>query len=208
MSRIHPVLRKTSPYLEQQFGSAAAQTVLDFAQAEYKHLCQQHAGDPKAVRTHTESQIYPCVSLYRGLHHAGIGRQEAVAFLDKTWSLMAQPNAAVIRAICRIPGFYRLMPRIFRSITLNTFGEAAGFKATFYPTGNDRVKFDMTQCLYCDTCRKLGCPELVPCFCHTDDVTDGNMHPRLCWNRTKIMGDGGDCCDFDLFITEKKTDRA
>ena len=60
----------------------------------------------------------------------------------------------------------------------------------------------MTKCLYCDVCRKNNCKELIVCFCHTDDVTDGNMHPKIKWNRTKIMGDGGDCCDFDIVVED------
>ena len=60
----------------------------------------------------------------------------------------------------------------------------------------------MLVCPYFETCKKYGCPELTRFFCKSDDITYGNLHPRLVWHRTQILGTGGECCDFRLFIRE------
>lgn len=103
----------------------------------------------------------------------------------------------------KIPGLYRLMPRIFRSIMQKSFGENAGFKATYYDCPNNEFRADMTVCPYLEMCRKYGCPEIVPAFCETNDVAYGNMHPNIIWGRTKTLGKGGDCCDFKLTVGRK-----
>ena len=103
----------------------------------------------------------------------------------------------------KIPGLYRLMPRIFRSIMQKSFGENAGFKATYYDCPNNEFRADMTVCPYLEMCRKYGCPEFVPAFCETNDVAYGNMHPNIIWGRTKTLGKGGDCCDFKLTVGRK-----
>ena len=130
---------------------------------------------------------------------------DALAFLDKSFSELAQPKAASMQAMLKIPGLYRWMPAIFRKVTLAQFGEKQGFAAVFYPTGRDKCRFDMTKCKYFDTFTAYGCPELTRCLCHTDDVTNGKMHPRICWHRTQTLGEGGSCCDFCLYVKQDQT---
>ena len=198
------ILKEVLPLMETEYGLGVARSAFCTARRRFTQLCRENAGDPKAVKAQTVHNLYPCLALYEGLQQAGVRQGDALRFLDRVWSLRAEPKASSIRKMLKIPGLYRLMPRIFRKVTLSQFGEAAGFQARFYDFGSKRCKFDMTKCLYCDLCRKYGCPELVPCFCHTDDVTSGHMHEKLLWNRTKTMGEGGDVCDFDLLITDEK----
>ena len=196
------ILKEVLPLMETEFGLGPARSAYDFARLRFDRLCKENSGDPKAVKKQTHGNLYPCLSLYEGLQQAGVKQQTALQFLDKTWSLLAEAQAKSIQKLLKIPGLYQKMPAIYKKVTLGQFGEAAGFHAEFYDMGKTRCKFDMTKCLYCDLCRKYGCPELVPCFCHTDDVTSGHMHPKLLWNRSKTMGEGGDVCDFDLILTK------
>ena len=203
MSKPNPFFRDLTSMLEDRYGWARTEMILDNAGNFYETLCSENAGETKAIKAHTVDSIYPCISLYRAMQKVGIPQPEALEFLDRASSRRAEKEAASLRAMMKVPGLHKLMPAIFRFVTKRTFGEKAGFAATFYETDKTRCKFDMTKCLYCDVCRRNGCPELTPCFCHTDDVKDGHMHPNLFWNRSKIMGDGADCCDFDLIVLQK-----
>ena len=194
------VLKEVLPLMETAYGLGVARSAFCFARRRLTRLCQENASDSKAVKAQTENNLYPCMALYEGLQQSGVRSGDALEFLDQVWSLRAIPKARSIQRMLKIPGFYKLMPWIFRKVTLSQFGEAAGFGPRFYETAKSRCKFDMTKCLYCDLCRKYGCPELVPCFCHTDEVTNGHMHEKLIWNRTGPMGEGADVCDFDLRI--------
>ena len=206
MKQNNGFLKDMEKLLEEKLGWARTEMILDYASNNLEALCAQNTDETNAVKKHTVGSIYPCLSLYRALQKAGISQPDALKFLDWACSERARKQAASMQALCRIPGMAKLMPRLFKLVTNQSFGKKAGFSAAFYETEKTRCRFDMTKCLYCDVCRRNGCPELVPCFCHTDDVTDGNIHPRLLWNRTKIMGDGADCCDFDLiYLEEGKT---
>ena len=196
------IIKEILPMMETEFGIGPAHSAYDCANLRFSQLCRENAEDPKPVKKQTLYNLYPCMALYQGLQQAGVKKETACAFLDRVWSLRAETDASSIRKLLKIPGLYRLMPRIYRKVTLSQFGEAAGFQAVFYDMGPSRCKFDMTRCLYCDLCKKYGCMELVPCFCHTDDVTSGHMHQKLLWGRTKTMGEGGDVCDFDLLISK------
>ena len=59
---------------------------------------------------------------------------------------------------------------------------------------------DMIVCPYFSNCVKYGCTELGTAFCDSDDISYGNMHPKLFWGRTKTLARGNECCDFILEI--------
>ena len=170
---------------------------------EFESLCAAHPDQPKAVRQHTVMKLYPAIALYRALQSGGKSQQEAFDLVSRFVWEDAEQSAASMRKLMKLPGVYKTMPFFWKIVTKSTFGEAAGFQFHFYDTGSDRVKFDMVECTYCKVCRAEGCPELISIFCHTDDINNENLHPRLLWNRTKTMGGGDDLCDFDLIVLPK-----
>ena len=180
--------------------------ITNTAFARYKQLCIENNSVCRAKKKHYMDNIFPCISYYESLQTNGISKQDALNFLDKTWSKRAQKGADSTKSMLKHFGLYKLYPAMFKFVAKNQFGEKAGFKATFYKSDKKQCKFDMTRCLFLDTCKKYGCPELTICFCHTDDINNDNLHPDLCWNRTKYMGNGGDLCDFDIYVRKSKQD--
>ena len=195
-----PCLDLMEPWVLEHFPGEQGRCILSAARKEFDALCRSSGSFPPAFSSHTRNNIFPVAALYRSLLAEGLSREEAVDTADKAFEFKVTPAAEGIRSLLRFPGLYRLMPTIWKKAVGKLFGPDAGFEMTFYPTGGDRVRFDMTVCPYLEACRQLGCPELTPVFCHTDDICYGNMHPRLIWARTKTLARGGDCCDFDLFI--------
>ena len=194
------VFSEAYPVLKEEFNEETAKRIMDEAEKEFLTLCNENASSSKAVKQHTEGKIYPAVGIYHALLNEGVENEKAVAIVDDILMSGAEKQAKGIRAILKIPGFYKLMPKIYIKVAKSSFGEKQGFKATFYDMGPDRAKFDMTKCLYCDTCKKLDCMDIAKCFCHTDDITSGQISDKLIWDRHQTMGDGAPCCDFDLYI--------
>ena len=89
-------------------------------------------------------------------------------------------------------------------MSVKSFQEEAGFVYRFPECGENVAAFDIIKCPYLETCKKYNCAELVPAFCDSDDTTYGNMHPCLIWKRTGTIGRGDACCDFRLFLEDKK----
>ena len=203
MGKKNKVMSATEALIEEKFGWAQTERIMGNANRLFTELCADNRRESRAVKAHTVQKIYPVIAIYQAMQMAGISREKSLEFLDWSCSRQAQPQANFLRALLKIPGLYKKMPAMYAWMTRHSFGEKAGFQFRFYETGTDRCKFDMTKCLYCDICRANDCPELTACFCHTDDITSGSMHPRILWNRTKTMGEGGDCCDFDIIVQEK-----
>ena len=197
-------LKEIEPLLCERWGKEKSDQIIKFAEKRFTWLCQQNVVDCNAIKKHTETDIYPCISLYESLQKYGIPKEKALEFLDTSWSRRAKKDADRLKKILKIAGLYKLYPAIFQWVAKNQFGTEAGFQADFYKRGKKRCKFDMKQCLFYDTCNRYGYPELTKCFCHVDDVNNKELHPRLCWNRTQFMGDGGEFCDFDIFVIDRK----
>ena len=196
------VFKETKPYLLEKYGKEKTDLIMNDALKIYDSLCKLNASEPKAVKAQTFGNAYPAISLYKALLNNDIAKEEAFEFMDFTYSARAKKSADLMNKAFKIPGLYKLYPRMFKMVANKQFGEAAGFKSKFYDTEKTRCKFDMTKCLYCDVCKREGCFELVPCFCHTDDINNANLHPKLIWNRKRFMGKGDDCCDFDIFVSK------
>lgn len=193
-----------TPFVDEICGNDVSASVLDAAQKYYCKLVAENADEPKAMYPHTRNRIYPGIAIFRALTDVGIARSHAAEMFRQFYRQRAEKSAKKIRSLLKIPGLYKLMPKIFRFVMQKNFGEGAGFKATYYETAKCEFRADMLVCPYMEICRKYECTEIVPTFCETDDVAYGNMHPRVIWGRNKTLGKGGDCCDFKLTVRKQE----
>ena len=186
--------------LRHRFGEERGNTLSAMAKHQLSRLMDTLDTYPPALQRHLNNNIFPAAALFLALIESGRSREEAAALTDEVFSACMEAPAQMIRNLCKIPGFYKILPWIWKKAAFKLFGPEAGFAATMYETPASQVKFDMTACPYFETCKKIGCPEIAFTFCHTDDICYGHMHEKLIWNRSKTLARGGDCCDFDLYL--------
>lgn len=178
---------------------AQAETLNAALDRRLDELRREHSGDTKEKKEHLESQILPGIAAYEVLQTV-MPKEEARQTVHDYVERRAWKLKAMIQKLMRLPGFYRLVPDIFAKGTRKMFGETAGFAAVEHETNKNVWRIDMVKCPYHDTCVEYNCPELCPCFCDSDDITYDGLHPKLIWHRTKTLGRGNDCCDFDLHV--------
>ena len=195
-------------YLVTAFQKTAAQRFPEQAERlnwalekRLAELWEENAGATPEEKFHLESQILSGIAAYQVLQTV-LPREEALATLhgyveERAWKLRKG-----ILGLMRIPGLWRRVPGLFAKGTRKFFGSAAGFAARELEVTGSVWRIDMTKCPYHDACVRYGCPELCPCFCDSDDITYGDLHPRLLWRRTETLGRGGGRCDFCLKIKE------
>ena len=92
----------------------------------------------------------------------------------------ASGMAPKIKAIFKIPGVYRFVPKFFFNMTQKSFGPQMGFRSEDKYLAKDEMRFNMVKCPYNDKCTQYGCPEIVCNLRHpaaTDAMTSG--HPAV-----------------------------
>ena len=194
-TRLEDMQKQVAGRFEKEQGQRIAAAM----KKEYDELCSEFAKKQDPMEHHKRNNIYPVVTAFHALLAEGMDRKEAAQLANDCFLVLMEEPANAIRKMMKIPGAYKLMPFIWKKAMPKLFSEESGFAFDFYPTGKNRVKFDMTKCPYLQTCKDLDCMELAPTFCTTDDVCYGNMHPKLIWNRTKTLAKNGEACDFDLY---------
>lgn len=195
------IKRKPIPSsLEKEFKKQGLYDLLPSVYQRTAELLQDNKNASVAVMQHLK-QILPSIAFYEALL-AKEGNQERALALYEDWCFIKiKKMAKIIPVTMKIPGLYKKAPNIMRKMLDSMFGEKAGFQYCEKEIRNG-FAVDMTVCPYVVTCNKYGCPEIVQFFCKSDDITYGNMHPKLIWGRTKTLGMGGECCDFNLYIKE------
>lgn len=147
------------------------------------------------------AQILPCIAFFQALVDETGSREKALDLYGKWCLLEVEKMAKWLPALLKVPGLYRLAPKVMKKLLDTTFGEKAGFQSR-NPSTKGGFSVEMTACPYVEMCRKYGCMEIAPFFCKSDDLCFGHMHPKLLWLRTKTLGCGDACCDFKLLINE------
>lgn len=163
-------------------------------------LLEENAHVHPAMLRHYR-QLLPCIAFYEVAKRA-LGQSEAVAFFERWAFTEVTKMVPFARFVMRL-GLYRKMPDLGKWMLQRIFNEDAGFSSRSVPNGRN-FSVDITTCPYVEACTRYGCPELTRFACEADDITYGNLHPKLLWARTQTLGKGGTCCDFRLHLNEKR----
>jgi len=193
-------LKEIVPRLKEKYGAEKADTIIGEAWKSYEAILAENAGEPEAYDMHTKERIYPAIACFQAMIVSDIKKQEAIDFLHDYYLWRAAGKARALKKLMKIPGLYKIIPRLFSKLTPKMFGEAAGFRSVWHNDPEWDLRFDMVKCPYLDKCAAYGCPELCESYCDADDVCYGDMHPKVVWGRTKTLGKGGDCCDFKMKV--------
>ena len=186
--------------VSRHFDREQGERIKGYMDEAYSELCSEHITEGDTMENHKRNNIFPVIAAYRGMLKEGIEDSRAEELSKTCFLNLMESIAGLIRKMMKIPGAYRLMPWMWKTMMPKLFSTDSGFRFSFYPTDGKQVKFDMLECPYLQICRELGCDRFAPVFCASDDVCYGNMHPKLIWNRTKTLARDGEACDFDLFI--------
>ena len=194
------IAKETEKLLYKYFLKEKAHHIAEKAETKLYKFYKENDGETKAVKAHTFKVIYPAVSYYEAMQEEGLSKEKAYEIMYDAFTNDAKKDYDSMKLMLKIPGAYKLVPLMWKKVTKSMFGFDAGFVFSFYPTDNTEARFDMTKCPYCEYFKSLGCPELTKILCHTDDVKNDGLHPKLLWHRTKTMGNGDELCDFQMKI--------
>lgn len=181
-------------FLDGGFGPDAARGLLARQEERLRFLIESTKNKSKNQMKTMEQTLLPRIALYQVLQQEGCSQAEAYACLRRYMMdhVAAQKHAATARMEA-VPGFYALYSRIFLRIMRTTDLQES-------VQTRDKDSFDVTirRCLWHTACVENGCPELCRLFCDVDDVNYGGLK-KIGFSRTKTLGYGGDCCDFNFY---------
>ena len=173
----------------------------------FERLKEENKELPKALKKHTENNIFPAIAVYKTLLAHGMTTDDAAdvirRFFYKVCEIMFRPAAWYQH----IAGNYHRYPAGMVKHSLRDFSPEAGFVYRMPEQIDPAVaRFDIVACPYHAMCEKYDCLELNPAFCDSDDAKYGNLHKNLKWARQSTIGRGAPCCDFRIIDVSRRPD--
>ena len=152
-------------------------------------LLAEHQDDNEVLKEESHHYILPAIAVYQTLQRF---HQAPLSAFREMWLYGARKGAAFLQKKAEDDEFLRSwIPNVTPKICV-----AGAFVFEIIRLDERETEYHVKKCPYVDFCRAYGCSEIITVFCDSDDVSFGNIHPRLIWGRTKTIGRGDSVCDF------------
>ena len=164
-------------------------------------LLKEHMDDNEGLKEESHHYILPVIAVYQTLQAYS---PNALSLFREMWLNGARLGAKRLRELAQDDQF--LQSWIPLVTPKKTETGAFGFRID-HITVNE-TEYHVLRCPYVQFCQAYGCPEIITVFCDSDDISFGNIHPRLIWGRTKTIGRGDPYCDFKYTLLKEAHEEA
>lgn len=149
----------------------------------------------KMIGKHIRSIILPGYACYRAMLNVGICSSEAVEFIKAELCRSTERMARLCKRLSSKSYAYGLIRSLMRVI-LNYGYPKQGWTVVMLENNKERIRFDITSCLYCEELQKRNASELCPAFCYTDVASYTPLAPAVMFIRKGTLAQTGVKCDF------------
>ena len=189
----------------ERFSKEEFSSIRREADALCRELKEENRDLPRALKQHTETNIFPAISVYKTLLRHGMEPAEACGVIRRFFVRLCGVMFKPVSWYLHIGGLYHRYPAGMVRRSLRDFSPEAGFAYRMSEQSDPAVaRFDIVSCPYHAMCEKYDCLELNPAFCDSDDAKYGRLHKNLKWARTGTIGNGAACCDFRIIDTARR----
>lgn len=149
----------------------------------------------KMIGKHIRRNILPCYACYRAMLDAGICSSEAVEFIRTELCRSVERMVRISKRLSSKKYTYGIIRFLIKPFLKYGFPKQ-GWTTIMLEKNKERIRFDMTSCLYCEELEKRGALELCPAFCYTDVECYGPLAPAVIFRREGTLAQTGVKCDF------------
>ena len=182
--------------LAEKQGRVEAAMLTARVQARYDDL---YADRPRfthrALRSHLECNILPCLALYQALCKGSDDREAVLAEVESLFSAAFARQRRLVLLLARLPDPFAVFRKAARW-ALRWSYPPEGWEIEPVEDSDRCFAFNVHRCFYLDVLTAYGAPELTSLCCQMDDLVYEALPPSITWERTKTLGRGDDCCDF------------
>lgn len=204
---MNPIIFMMANGAKSEFSGSELRQIKAEADRRFRQLTEENRNIPKALKQHTETNIFPAIAAYKTLLEHGLEPEAACDVIRRFFVEICGVMFKPVSWYLHIGGLYHRYPAGMVRHSLRDFSPEAGFAYRMPETENPAVaRFDIVSCPYHAMCEKYDCLELNPAFCDSDYAKYGHLHKKLKWARIGTIGKGAPCCDFRIIDTARCPD--
>lgn len=185
---------------KQFYSGKLDSTILENLDQEHKNKMNRLIGEIEQgtwtvkQKKRQKNSIISNIALYKVFLDNGLSAQEAKELVKGYSFHIAEKVHGVLSALFHIPGFFH----IFRFFMRKGMAGEEIWKSKILFDDPKNFSMNVHQCLWADTCRHFGCPEICEIFCLCDHIVFGNIE-KLQFERSQTLGMNGEKCDFCFY---------
>lgn len=186
--------KQIKAFLAESFGNDRGEKLFEMQDKALGDIIGNTKGKTENQMKTLIQTILPRIALYKSLQAEGLSDDDVYKYMRKYMlEIVAAKKHSSTAKMEIVPGFYAIYSKVFLKIMQTT-----DLQESVQEHGKDYFNVTITKCLWHTACVENGCEELCRLFCDVDDVTYGGLK-KIGFTRTKMLGYGGDCCDFHMF---------
>lgn len=186
--------KQIKAFLAESFGNDRGENLFEMQDKALGDIIGNTKGKTENQMKTLIQTILPRIALYKSLQAEGLSDDDVYKYMRKYMlEIVAAKKHSSTAKMEIVPGFYAIYSKVFLKIMQTT-----DLQESVQEHGKDYFNVTITKCLWHTACVENGCEELCRLFCDVDDVTYGGLK-KIGFTRTKMLGYGGDCCDFHMF---------
>ena len=181
-------------FLNEEFGEKRGNDLFNKQEAMLNELIKNTQNKSKNQMKTLIQTILPRIAMYKILSKEEVSEDEVYQYMRKYMidKIAAKKHASTAK-MEKVPGFYSIYSKVFLKIMRTT-----DLQESVQKHGKDYFDVTIKKCLWHTACVENDCEKLCHLFCDVDNVTYGGLK-KIGFSRTKILGYGGDCCDFHFY---------
>lgn len=193
--------KKLKKYVSHNTSLSASDIVKEYEERFYKYMNESDMGN-KRCKFISYLNIFSGLAAYELLREKGLTEAEGVEAYDSMCAFMRKLSSLLYKGVDLLPNGYKI---VRQSLVDDLEGEKKVCWETEILRDDDNgFTYEISRCLYFDTCREHGYPEFCKVFCNHDWYAYGVLkhHSRFI-RKSTIAEDGTVCHDTIEKVTEK-----
>lgn len=178
-------------YVSRNTSLSAADIVREYEERFYRYMNEADMGS-KRGRFISYLNIFSGLAAYEILRENGLTEADGVKAYDSMCAFMRKISSILYKAVDLLPNGYKI---VRQSLLDDLSGEKSICWDTQILQDDDKgFTYEISRCLYFDTCKEHGYPEFCKVFCTHDWYAFGVLKHHSKFIRKSTIAENGTVC--------------
>ncbi len=183
--------KKLKKYVSRNTGLSAGDIIKEYEERFYRYMNEADMGSERG-RFISYLNIFSGLAAYEILREKGLTESEGIETYDSMCAFMRKISSILYKAVDLLPNGYKI---VRQSLMDDLEGEKRICWDTEILQDDDQgFTYEISRCLYFDTCKEHGYPEFCKVFCTHDWYALGVLKHHSKFIRKTTIAENGTVC--------------